>query len=199
MSIPQATTSRHTQAVPVAVHNHHNQPVVYPYKPSSSPPPGAHLYKNVWLVFKTSVQAFLGSCEPQSYALGFTVGALKAARQWSLDGPSKKVPSDDEIVDFGATAHSSSIWSQVTILAENLIAVAIPLKIRDFFPSDNCQPYPHQSPQNNEFLVRSCQTNSSRSFADLTANAFVFYHGVMFGEEVINMFSRWADVSKPKK
>lgn len=212
MTINAEKTSSSHKTHPTSVHYHTNQPVVYPYKPpEKSDPPGAHLYKDVWFIFKVATHAYLALCDEVSYipySAGFSLGAIKAGFQWCEYGPPKKISSDSEMVDFGATAHSSSIVSQICILAESFLAVAVPTVIDNprfsfIFGSPSPSKRPRYNPaladtrEKEEYLSGSSYWPTTN--AQLFKWAFIFLHGIYAGEEVINRFAKWIDKPQEKK
>lgn len=176
-------------------HTHNNNPVVYPYKPDKQDPPGAFLYRDVWVVFKAGVQCFLAACEPKTYGLGFAVGALKAGYHWSEMGPPKKLDIDSEIKDFGGAAHSSTIASQLAILAENLLAVWLPVKLQDYAATEqnSFKDIKGLSTDQNAWLKEQHRQNQPMNFFSYLRHGFIGYQAITTGEDFINQIARWAD------
>ncbi|MCH9634157.1 MAG: hypothetical protein S4CHLAM7_09000 [Chlamydiae bacterium] len=187
---------------PTAVHYHTNQPVVYPYKPGDKPPPpGAHLYRDIWMIFKVATQIFLCGANPSVYSAGFLAGMIKAGYECSEIGPPKKIFSDDEMIEFGATAHSSTWRTQLSVMAENILAVVVPVKAKDWFPNqkniriDN----PALSEELNDFIDKKTKSVIPSNAAEYVTFGFTAYHSVLAGEEVVQRIVKWIDQPAPKK
>lgn len=210
-TVPTSSTSDRSRAYPVSTYSNCNvyknePPIIQPYKPADRPPPpGAHLYKDIWMIFKASTQIFLFGCNPEVYASGFIAGAFKGAIEWSENGPPKKIASDSEIVDFGATAHSSSILSQICIMAENTFALVAPIKIESWFPSDklpNATPIGADNPRLDSVTRGILRQNREGILPSTVPQwikfGFTLYHSVLTGEEVVQRIARWADTYRDK-
>ena len=210
-TVPRSSTSDRSRAYPVATYSNCNvyksePPFIPPNKPAERPsPPGAHLYKDIWMIFKVATQTFLFGCNPEVYASGFIAGAFKGAIEWSENGPPKKIASDAEIIDFGATAHSSSLLSQVYIVAENIFAIVAPIKIESWFPSDklkDAMPIGANNP-NLDSATRTILRQNKEGMLPSTGPqcikfGFTLYHSILTGEEVVQRVARWIDTSKEK-
>ena len=202
MTVTERSSTSSHRPYPTAVHYHQNQPVVYPYKPpEKADPPGAHLYKDIWFIFKVATQAFLWNCHSTPYTAGFALGVLKGLYDWSEIGPPKKISSDAEMIDFGATAHTSSLVNQFCILFESFIAVAVPTSIHHFFPDPDAQ-QPEGWENFNPFERAVMFKGSNKwptNYPQLFAWGFVARHALCAGEEVVQRFAKWIDTPQEKK
>lgn len=197
----------------VIKHYHENKPVVLPYKPpEKGPPPGANLYNDVWDIFRVAVHSLLYINAPIPYLAGFSVGAIKSLYEWSENGAPKKISGDPARIDFGATAHTSSLLSQVSILAESALGVLIPISVDADFFRTTIEPLIEQS---FPFPFKDSASTPKSSVAEYTALfstesiwpsswlqsfkwVWIFCHGTRAGQETIERMAVWLDPPKQK-
>jgi hypothetical protein len=189
------------------------KPVIVPYKPpEKGPPPGANLYNDVWDIFRVGVHTILCINEPIPYFLGFSVGAIKTLYEWSENGAPKKISGDPARIDFAATAHTSSLSSQITILGEYALALLIPLAVNsNVFKNtidpliESTFPFPFKGPSltvtsklqaYNDIFTKKPTWPSS--WSQVFKWTWIFSHGVTFGEEIVQRTAQWIDPPKQK-
>lgn len=217
--MPSVDKSSHRPQPTVIKHYHENKPVVYPYKPpAKGPPPGAHLYKDVWNIFRVATHVFLCAQGQIPYLAGFTVGALKAGYDWSEKGPPKSITADAESIDFGATAHTTTLMSQISILGESFLAIAIPTfvdteffeeRLNHHFPplfaSGKVKDLTPIAQDQGQALYLAEQTGRVKTtiwpttWPQLFKWTWIGIHGVKAGEEIVQRFAQWIDAPKEKK
>lgn len=185
-------------------HKHTNKPVIQTLsQPPKSDPPGAQLYKQAWVATKLATSLSLLDAMPISYTAGFILGALEGGRKWCEFGPPKKLNSEAEMKDFGATAHASTFTSLVSVLVINTLGITIPMSIDRFFPqSDTSGFVPSRIKQFPKDIQERITSDSKKLLPQTNAEwfkrIFALSHGISDGEETVNCLASWIDIKERK-